>query len=139
LDEIATQGGAAALIPVDRTAPARWRAGQGCVTTFLDPVDGSKIRHPEDSYRALRRIAAALGSVGLCRTRFVLSSRISEWQPETDGAEVIRLLAVPSAATQGGNNTAETAAALELVQLQPLDRERIGRFAAARGVNPVED
>ncbi|MEZ5414406.1 MAG: hypothetical protein R3F03_08835 [Opitutaceae bacterium] len=139
LDEIATQGWDAALSPDDRITLTHWHTGQGNVTIFLDSVDESKIRQAEDFYRALRRTVAALGSAGLRRARFVLSSRISEWHPETDGAEVIRLLTVPSAAPQGDNNAAEPAAALELVQLQPLDRERIGRFAAARGINPVED
>ncbi len=139
LDEIANLGWDAALSPDDRTALARWQTGQGSATLFLDSVDESKMRQAEDFYRALRRTVAALGSASLRRARFVLSSRISEWHPETDGAEVIRLLAVPSAAPKGDKNTAELPAALELVQLQPLDRERIGRFAAARGVNPVED
>lgn len=138
LDEISSQGWDAALSSDDRLALERWRIGEGSVTLFLDSVDESKIHQTEDFYRAIRRIAAALGPAGLRRARFVLSSRISEWHPETDGAEVLRLLATPSVAPKDcDGNSPESP--LELVQLQPLDRERIGRFAAARGVSPVAD
>lgn len=67
----------------------KWKNGRGEVTFFLDAVDESKIKRTNDFYTALDRVKKAMGPA-MPRARFVISSRISAWRPETDRAEVMQ-------------------------------------------------
>jgi predicted DCC family thiol-disulfide oxidoreductase YuxK len=66
-----------------------WKKERGEATFFLDAVDESKIQRTDDFFTALDRVKKAIGPA-MPRARFVISSRISAWRPETDRAEVMR-------------------------------------------------
>jgi hypothetical protein len=67
----------------DSAALARWRNGTADAWLFLDAVDESKLVRASDFRAALQRVAAWVGSPRE-RTRYVISSRISEWRLGTD-------------------------------------------------------
>lgn len=69
----------------------QWKQGSGEATFFLDAVDESKIKRIDDFFIALERVKKAIGTA-MPRARFVISSRISEWRPETDLAGVLQRL-----------------------------------------------
>jgi hypothetical protein len=76
----------------------------------------------------------------MIRTRFVISSRISEWRPQSDKHGVIQRLGVaknhrkPKSENGQQGETSETPPIM-VVTLLPLDAERVKRFAAAQGVS----
>lgn len=140
LDELAVQGWELALTSDDRDRFSRWLRSRETGTFFLDSVDESKLRWASDFQLAIRRLSDAVRPAGLRRARFIVSSRISEWHPETDGAELHSLLAPPPESSEGkGKSANEESTPLLLVQIQPLDRERVGRFARARGIAGADD
>jgi hypothetical protein len=114
-----------------------WRAGRQSATFFLDSVDESKLTKASDFHTALRRFREAIGLASLPRTRLILSSRISEWHPETDGTEVCATFGVPFQRSSGNRQENDTSSLL-VVQLAPLDRKQVERFARARQIPNVE-
>ncbi len=117
-------------------AMAAWRKGNRPATFFLDSVDESKIQKASDFQTALRRFRDAIGPALIPRTHIVLSSRISEWHPETDGAEVCALFGVPFQRVSGDRQDTD-ANALLVVLLAPLDRDQVEKFARARRISDV--
>jgi len=72
-----------------------WQRGDGDALFLLDAVDESKLRHDDDFAVAVKRLSKEIGPA-LPRARFVISSRVSEWRPQTDLNIVIQsLLATP--------------------------------------------
>jgi hypothetical protein len=61
---------------------------------FLDSVDESKLQKNSDFYGAIDNICDAIGKDRLHQSQFIISSRVSEWQPETDKNELIKRLSV---------------------------------------------
>jgi hypothetical protein len=112
-----------------------WRTSRQPVTFFLDSVDESKLIKASDFHTALRRFREAIGPVFLPRTRVILSSRISEWHPETDGAEVCATFGVQRPSE---NRKDSEPSSLLVVQLAPLDREQVEKFARARKIPNAE-
>jgi hypothetical protein len=120
-----------------------WKKGRDDGVFFLDSVDEAKFHRISDFLSALDRFRNAIGNA-LQRTRIFLSCRISEWRPETDVSEVLRRSLQPTTVREKSD---ETMGAIEVrngkklllvVQIQPLDRERVRRFAEARGVSDTE-
>jgi hypothetical protein len=134
----------------------KWQAGDGDATFFLDAVDESKIRRHDDFMIALERVKKAMGS-SLKRSRFVVSSRISEWRPQADQQIVLQCLGVAQASVGFTGFDDQTvldkssavkslgdslqkpdgkmpAKALIVVTLLPLVPSQISFFARARGV-----
>lgn len=72
---------------------AKWKSGNDEVTFFLDAVDESKIKRSDDFFTALDRVKKAVGPA-LRRSRFVISSRIWQWRPETDLDAVFQRLGI---------------------------------------------
>lgn len=101
-----------------------WLSGNREAWFFLDSVDESKYRCNDDFTRALERLAATLGKA-LPRTRIAISSRISEWQPRTDKDTVLRVFGLPG--KQDGQDQ------IKIVQIIPLDRGRIEKYAKEKG------
>jgi len=147
------QGDVAFLIRLDRLATEaideiledkqlrllkRWKRSQTLATFFLDSVDEAKFRRISDFYTALDRFGDALGSDALTRAKIFLSSRISEWQPRNDAYEFNRRFPTPpldvyaGRAKHIGENDPDRS--LLVVQLDPLNREQVERFAAESGV-----
>lgn len=124
---------AAGIAPDDYARFQQWRRGTATACFFLDSVDESKIRRSADFYAALDKVLAAIGAAAMSRAQVYISSRISEWQPETDLHEVITRF---GAAGRPGTPAAENT--LFVVQLDPLDRDRVRTFAASRGIAKPE-
>lgn len=114
-----------------------WRTGRRAATFFLDSVDESKLTKASDFHTALRRFREAIGLAFLPRTRVILSSRISEWHPETDGTEVCATFGVPFQRPAGNRQEKDTSSLL-VVQLAPLDRKQVEQFARVRQIPNVE-
>lgn len=116
-----------------------WKTKSYDATFFLDAIDESKLKQDNDFFTALDRIKKAIGSA-MIRTRFVISSRISEWRPQSDKHGVMQLLVVaknhrkPDSATDQQGETSETPSIM-VVTLLPLDADRVKRFAAAQGIS----
>lgn len=141
VDEQTAKGCSAFFLPLDRlsdepisqildqqqlTAFEQWKNGSKNAHFLLDSVDEAKLVRVSDFYAALDRLRNELGHA-IRRAHIILSSRISEWRPESDHAEVLDRLGshLPKAA----KNRAEDPRLL-VVELMPLDRERIKIFAA---------
>ena len=85
-----------------------------------------------DFYAALDKVLAAIGPAAMDRTKVYISSRISEWQPETDLHEVLTRFGAA-----GRPENPATESTLLVVQIEPLDRDRVRTFAESRGIaNP---
>ncbi|WP_031438650.1 NACHT domain-containing protein [Methylobacter tundripaludum] len=133
-----------------------WKSKSHDATFFLDAVDESKLKKDNDFFTALARVKKAVGS-SMIRARFVISSRISEWRPQSDQYGVIQWLGVaqnhrkpdssngkqrltsksPIAASDNTSDEIPEIQPVKVVTLLPLDAERVKRFASAQGVgNP---
>lgn len=136
---------------------SQWKDGSGEATFFLDAVDESKLVRNDDFFTALDRVKKAIGPA-MVRSRFVISSRISEWRPEIDSAGVLQRLGVDCVLnkvgeTQGSQigrasqqssltSQAEEGSkppAILVVTLLPLTPSQVEHYAGAKGVkNPQE-
>ena len=122
------------LAPADFEQFRQWQAGKSEAYFFLDSVDEAKIRRQSDFYTALEKVMVAIGPAAMHRTRVVVSSRISEWQPDTDRHEVLSRFVASRARPR---TTTDTEPAVLIVQIAPLDRERVRTFAEKRQIgNP---
>ena len=93
LDRLVDEDVISILDEDDNRRFAKWKSGNGEVTFFLDAVDESKIKRSDDFLTALDRVKKAVGPA-LRRSRFVISSRIWQWRPETDYGAVLQRLGV---------------------------------------------
>lgn len=136
---------------------AQWKQGSGEATFFLDAVDESKIKRIDDFFIALGRVKKAIGTA-MPRARFVISSRISEWRPETDLAGVLQRLGTdpeiiktkkpeiggtplsPSSQKNSVVEHGEESEAKEIlvVTLLPLTPSQVERYSRERGVKNLQ-
>ena len=122
------------LAPGDRERFQKWQRGSQAAWLFLDSVDEAKIRRQADFYTALDKVVAAIGGA-MDRARVLINSRISEWQPETDRQEVLGRFG--TAKMRNRQAAEESKGEALIVQIAPLDRERVRTFAERRGIeNP---
>lgn len=105
---------------------AAWSKGQEVGFFFLDSLDEAKLGR-RTLEEALRSLAGILGG-NLGRARVIVSSRVSDWRPAHD-ADAFRILR--SSAT-------EPPPVVHVVQVAPLDRRQVARFAAHLGTPDVE-
>ena len=135
----------------------KWKNGSGEATFFLDAVEESKIRRDDDFFMALDSVKKAVGPA-LRRSRFVISSRISEWRPLTDQGAVIQRLGVdqnslklaeqPSQSLPTGRNSSipkdvvteqvsqeKSSHPIMVMTLLPLTPSQVERYAVGRGVS----
>jgi hypothetical protein len=107
----------------------KWLRSKETAFFFLDSVDESKIQRAADFYAALDKVLAAIGSAR-DRLQIFISSRISEWQPVTDRQAVLSRFGAGAADAPEEDD-------LLVVEIEPLDRERVRTFAQNRGIaNP---
>lgn len=93
LDRLVDEAVTSILNEDENSRFAKWKGGNGDATFFLDAVDESKIRCSDDFFTALDRVKKAVGPA-LRRSRFVISSRIWQWRPESDLGAVLQRLGV---------------------------------------------
>ena len=155
---MAAEGGDAFYIQLDRVASEpfdevlgsealgrfrAWRRGNKQATFFLDSVDEAKFHKAADFLTALDRFRGAVASGGLGRLRLLVSSRISEWRPQSDASDLlIRFPAPPQQPHPRGSATPEDGAEgqppLLIVQLEPLDGTRVEKLVReTSGVDPA--
>jgi len=135
LERLVSGALASVFAPADHERFQQWQGGRKSAYFFLDSVDEAKIRRQSDFYAALDKVTTAIGSAAMGRARVFISSRISEWQPETDRHEV--LLRFSAARTRNPHAMTENEAAAIIVQIDALDRERVRTFAKSREIgNP---
>ncbi len=128
LNRLVTDEVAAVLGEVGFAEFCRWKAGASEATFFLDAVDESKLRRVDDFLIALDRLHGVIVQ-HLHRCRFVISSRISAWRPETDRAEATRRFGLSSPSS--GEEPSEP---ISIVTLTPLDKQRVELFARELGI-----
>ncbi len=132
LERLAAGTFEALLAPADRERFEKWQRGGQTAWFFLDSVDEAKIRRSADFYAALDKVVAAIGGA-MDRARVLISSRISEWRPASDREEVLGRFAPARPSQQTGALEGD----IRVVQIVPLDRDRVRTFAERRGIgNP---
>lgn len=146
LDQLTAEGLQSLLSAPERARFQEWARGDHIATFFLDSVDESKLRSPQDFRAALARLRLSLDDSVLSRVKLVISSRISEWQPETDRNELLRLFGTtPSAkdvdvASSTVREVPTSASpSLQIVTLEPLAVHQVERLVCARGISPPAD
>lgn len=116
-----------------------WKDSDKAGHFFLDAVDESKLRRPDDFFMVLDKILASVEARNLSRAHLIFSSRISEWRPETDLSEVRRRFVLQNQKkendAEGGKDSKED---ILVVQLAPLDHKRVRKYAEARGVQNLD-
>lgn len=116
-----------------------WKKGDAGATFLLDSVDEAKFRKTSNFNRSLDIFRDALGSESLRRSTILLSSRVSEWQPHHDRSEVLsRFPQTPSSSDTEGVPNSQKDDPILVVQMIPLDRDRVGRYVRARGISNPE-
>lgn len=147
----------------DSAALARWRDGEADAWLFLDAVDESKLVRASDFHAALKRIAAWVGAQR-GRTRYAISSRISEWrfgvddvwveqellfdaprklrslndQPSASGRDQSRASRSKARSTEpvSTSQTGESDRKLKILKLLPLTSDQVLRFLQHSGGDP---
>jgi hypothetical protein len=118
------------LDTADERSFLEWIRSDSQATFFLDSVDEAKVRKPQDFDRALNNFVRGVLLARIHRTRLVVSSRISEWRVHADRDILLQRM--------GGtiqDKEAKAASAIDkppefrIVQLEPLDRSRVIKFA----------
>ncbi len=137
-------------------ALTRWHNGAADAWLFLDAVDESKLVRASDFRAALQRVAVWVGSQRE-RTRYVISSRISEWRFGTDEDWVKNelLISAPRRLRKPASHRNASGANLEgtpgvltaseskgghpklrVLKLLPLTPDQVLRFLNASGGDP---
>jgi hypothetical protein len=128
LNRLVTEGVSNVLGEAVFSEFSQWKATSSEATFFLDAVDESKLQRVDDFLIALDRLHGVIARQ-LHRCRFVISSRISAWRPETDRAEVMRRFGLLSPSS--GEESVEP---ILIVTLMPLDRQRVELIALGLGI-----
>lgn len=111
----------------------RWKISSTSTLFLLDAVDESKLRRDDDFIVALDRLSKALGPARH-RARLVVSSRISEWRPQTDREAIRERFAVP---VDSGTSNAGDGDVL-VTTILPLTAEQVRLFAESRGIRDAQ-
>lgn len=131
------------LGPEDYRRFQKWLDSEEKATFFLDSVDEAKFRRPTDFHSAIQRLQDSLGFQNLSRARLLVSSRISEWRPQTDREELLRRFPNPHTRKVFKDGTLievpPDSKELDIVvKIAPLSRIGVERFAGSRGVPAQE-
>lgn len=111
----------------------RWKSSTASGLFFLDAVDESKLKRDDDFTVALDRLGNALGAARF-RARMVISSRISEWRPQTD-REAVRQRFTTLA--NSGASDVDNGRIL-VATILPLSAEQVRLFAESRGIRDAQ-
>ena len=139
LDELAASPEQLRLPGNDAQRFAKWQESSDRAVFLLDSVDEAKIHQTADFYRALDCFLELLGHRAMDRVTIVISSRITEWLPTTDGHELrVRFPDQNKTPAKLRKEGQPDEPYPFVVQLLPLDREGVTTYAAARGVADAE-
>lgn len=122
-----------AVNPDDHKILETWRYGNDEALFFFDAVDEARIAHQANVFdKVLTKLRGDLADAK-SRARFVISCRVSDWNPHADLQTFKAFI--------GRCRPAEDGKAQEpcLVTLLPLDAKRARNFAAALGVADTDE
>ena len=126
-----------ALYPTDESLFLKWKKIGGKVTFFLDSVDEGKFRKQQDFARALDSFVRGVGLPRIRIVRAVISSRVSEWRIHADREEIFQRFDLTWSDKQDAGKSTTKTPEFRVVQLEPLDRSRVRKFAEEIGLeNP---
>ena len=109
----------------------RWRKSTGTALFLLDSVDESKLKRDDDFIAALDRLGRALGSARF-RAQLVVSSRISEWRPQTDREAIRERFVAPPEKPEA------TPEDILVTTILPLTPNQVRIYAQSKGVLDAE-
>ncbi|MBJ9658468.1 hypothetical protein I5588_28515 [Burkholderia multivorans] len=131
LEQLVTEDVKTILSDDDFVKLERWKKSAGTALFLLDAVDESKLKRDDDFIVALDRLANALGQARF-RAQLVVSSRISEWRPQTD-REAIRERFVAPPEKRGFPRED-----VLVTTILPLALDQVRAFAESKGVQDAE-
>lgn len=112
----------------------KWNQGNLEAVFFLDSVDEAKFHKITDFLTALDRFRKSFSYRNLQRLKLIVSSRITEWRPQTDAYELTKRFLIHPQSNKDSTNSKKS---LLVVQLEPLDHTRVELFAREYGIaNP---
>jgi hypothetical protein len=139
LDQLVNNPYSEALPEGENKRFQEWKDSDKTGYFFLDAVDESKLRRPDDFFTVLDKILASIETQNLNRAHLVFSSRISEWRPETDLSEVRRRFVLQHQKevqkAKGDKNSKEN---ILVVHLAPLDNKRVRKYAESLGIQNLD-
>jgi hypothetical protein len=133
LEQLVTEDINSILDDDEKIRLEKWKSNNTEATFFLDAVDESKLKQDDDFIKALERVKKAIGS-SLHRSRFVISSRISEWRPQTDKNAVIENLGLNSA-----KQDKQLPTEINIVTIVALQKSQVECYAKVLGVVQVDN
>jgi len=118
------------IFPEDEEKFQEWVHNSNEATFFLDSVDEAKVRRQQDFAKSLDNFIHGIGISRLHRVRVVISARVSAWRAYADRDELLQRMHVPQPAKKRkeGNGHKPESPSFRIVQLLPLDRERVRKF-----------
>jgi hypothetical protein len=141
IETLANQSFPSAIDSDDLEYFSKWQTGSSTGTFFLDSVDEAKLQRPKAFHDALNSFAKGIGPGAIKRAKVVITCRVSEWRGKADLYELQRRFMIPSVQVEKKRSypgTEDPAPLLRIVQLAPLDRERVSLLASHRGVKDIE-
>jgi len=119
-----------------------WLRGNDEATFFLDSVDEAKYEKPADFLSALDHFRKDINENALRRLHILLSSRISQWRPQSDAQDLLDRFPAPlplksksvDPSPEDLQDKANSEEEIFVVQIEPLDRTRVKQFASERGM-----
>jgi len=139
LHRLVTESPSQILDEVAALGLQKWRQSTDHGVFFLDAVDEAKLERISDFSQALKNFAKTIGTSSSKATIFI-SSRITEWMPETDVALVTETLS-PAIIAAGQNEAGakpSKCSTLPVYAIAPLDRQQVARLATHRGIAHVD-
>ena len=124
LDSLIHQPFESALSQLDLQQFNYWKNGKKFGAFFLDSVDEAKFQRDSDFYLALDRFRDAIGD-SLGRSTIIISSRISEWLPSKDKAEIDRRFGLPLEEKNTSSNDSSSDEKLPNVSRKKVEQRRI--------------
>lgn len=114
--------------------------GRQFATFFLDSVDEAKFKGVHEFHYAFSRFAKQLGE-SISRATILISSRISEWNPESDLNEVLSKLPPRSKPKSFSDQQEEDSKSQDhlIVVIQPLSNDQVKAFCLHLGLGNIDD
>jgi hypothetical protein len=135
LDQLVNNPFSSALPESEYGGFQEWKQGNEPGHLFLDAVDESKLRRPDDFFTVLDKILASVETRNLSRAHLIFSSRISEWRPEMDLSEVRRRFVLQYRnEDKDAEGDKDSKKDILVAHLAPLDHKRVRKYAESREV-----
>ena len=145
----------------------RWLQSDNDGIFFLDSVDESKLRHSRDFVQAITSFEQGIGGKNLRRVRLIISSRITDWKHYEDAEELFKRFISEEEETEAEsdisdsqfafkqvrtyaqrifvknrsnnkNSVSEITEEISVVQMLPLDRERVRTYVEGKNATDAD-